>query len=139
MSARESGLSIYGEQRGAALADFNEDGRIDLVVSQNGAQTRLFQNIGAKPGLRVRLAGPPGNPLAVGAVLYFSSGAVSGSAREVHSGSGYCSQDSATQILSIPGNPDQIRIRWPGGRMSTNDIPPRLGELVIPSPAAPVR
>src|SRR5205085_10368361 len=49
----ESGVKMYGEQRGAALADFNEDGRVDLVVSQNGAATRLFQNMAARPGLRV--------------------------------------------------------------------------------------
>src|SRR6185503_9213662 len=57
MSGQESGVKIYGEQRGAALADFNEDGRVDLVVTQNGAPTRLYQNVTGKPGLRVRLAG----------------------------------------------------------------------------------
>jgi enediyne biosynthesis protein E4 len=36
---QESGLVIYGEQRGAATADFNEDGRPDLVVTQNGASS----------------------------------------------------------------------------------------------------
>ena len=53
---QESGIEVYGEQRGAAVSDFNRDGRIDLVVSQNGAATRLFQNVAAKPGLRVRFA-----------------------------------------------------------------------------------
>src|SRR6185436_16845405 len=63
----ESGIEVYGEQRGAAMADFDADGRIDLVVTQNGAATKLFHNVGAKPGLRVRLAGPQENPSGVGA------------------------------------------------------------------------
>jgi len=58
MLGQELGVKIYGEQRGAALADFNEDGRVDFVVTQNGAPTKLFQNVTAKPGLRVRLTGP---------------------------------------------------------------------------------
>jgi hypothetical protein len=33
---------ILGEQRGAAAADLNGDGRMDLVVTQNGAETRLL-------------------------------------------------------------------------------------------------
>lgn len=36
---------IHGEQRGVAAGDFNKDGRIDLVVSQNGAQTRLLMGL----------------------------------------------------------------------------------------------
>ena len=61
MPATESGIEVYGEQRGAAVADFDADGRVDLVVAQNGAATKLFHNTGAKPGLRVRLTGPAGN------------------------------------------------------------------------------
>ena len=55
VSGARSGLVVYGDQRGAAFADFDGDGRTDLAVSQNGGATRLFQNRGAKPGLRVRL------------------------------------------------------------------------------------
>ncbi|MGH2626393.1 MAG: FG-GAP repeat domain-containing protein, partial [Anaerolineales bacterium] len=59
---QRSGLLVYGEQRGAAYADFDGDGRLDLAVGQNGAATRLFRNAGARPGLRVRLVGTPSNP-----------------------------------------------------------------------------
>jgi len=31
--------------------------------------------------------------------------------------------DSAVQVLGIPEPPTQIQIRWPGGRMTTADIP----------------
>jgi enediyne biosynthesis protein E4 len=44
LSAKESGIRVYGEQRGCAATDFDHDGRIDLVVTQNGAATKLFRN-----------------------------------------------------------------------------------------------
>ena len=66
---QKSGILVYGEQRGAALCDFNGDGRVDLAVSQNGAETKLYQNVLGKPGLRVRLNGPTGNPDGIGATL----------------------------------------------------------------------
>jgi hypothetical protein len=66
---QESGVAIYGEQRGAALCDYDEDGRVDLVVTQNGAETKLYHNAGARPGLRVRLLGPAANRSGVGALV----------------------------------------------------------------------
>ena len=50
---QKSGILVYGEQRGAALCDFDGDGRVDLAVSQNGAETKLYRNVLGKPGLRV--------------------------------------------------------------------------------------
>jgi hypothetical protein len=41
---QKSGIMIYGEQRGCAAADFDGDGRPDLVVTQNGAETKLYRN-----------------------------------------------------------------------------------------------
>ncbi len=59
---QKSGILVYGEQRGAALCDFDGDGRVDLAVSQNGAETKLYRNVLGKPGLRVRLNGPRAIP-----------------------------------------------------------------------------
>jgi enediyne biosynthesis protein E4 len=120
---QESGLLIYGEQRGAAVSDFNEDGRADLVVTQNGAATRLFVNVGAKPGLRVRLQGPLSNPTAVGATVRLRFGERLGPAREVHAGSGYYSQDSPVLVLGTPQPPTGIVVRWPGGATTERPIP----------------
>lgn len=127
----ESGVLIYGEQRGSAVGDYDRDGRPDLAVSQNGATTRLYHNVGGKPGLRVRLEGPPGNPDGVGAVLRlgFASGRW-GPAREVHAGSGYWSQDSVVQILAAPGAPSQIQVRWPGSKAaSITELAPDTREV----------
>jgi hypothetical protein len=113
---QSSGLVVYGEQRGAAHADFDADGRLDLAVSQNAGLTRLFRNVGAKPGLRVRLVGPSGNPDGVGAQMRLVYGDGSGPLREVQAGSGYWSQNGAVQVLGRANEPTTLWVRWPGGR-----------------------
>jgi hypothetical protein len=128
---QESGIKVYGEQRGAAVSDFDKDGRLDLAVSQNGAATKLFRNRTGKPGLRVRLNGPAGNPDGVGAQMRLCFGERAGALREVHAGSGYWSQDGTVQILATPEPPDRIWIRWPGGKVATNAVPDDAREILV--------
>jgi hypothetical protein len=131
MPVAESGIKVYGEQRGAAVADYDEDGRVDLVVTQNGAQTRLFHNVSAKPGLRVKLLGPSGNPAGIGAVMRLIFKDHQGPAREIHAGSGYWSQDSLTQVLATPTQPESLWVRWPGGRVTTTPISTGAKEITV--------
>jgi hypothetical protein len=131
VGGQTSGLKIYGEQRGAAVADFNHDGRTDLVVTQNGAATRLFRNRTARAGLRVRLSGPPNNPDGIGAVVRLKFDGHLGPAREVHAGSGYWSQDSAALVLATPERPIALQTTWPGGRKTEQAIPSDSQEVVI--------
>jgi len=128
---QESGIKVYGQQAGAALCDFDGDGRTDLVVTQNGAETRLFRNVRAKPGLRVRLKGPAGNPQGIGAALRLKFGDRFGPAREIHGGSGYWSQDSVVQVMSTPSEPTQVWVRWPAGKTVLADVPARAKEVVV--------
>jgi hypothetical protein len=131
VSGLESGIKVYGEQRGCAVSDFDADGRVDLIVSQNGAQTKLYRNTQAKPALRVRLAGPPENPHGIGAVLRIGPSEKLGPAREIHSGAGYWSQDGAVQLLASAQTPTDIAIRWPGGKTLTAKIPQGAREISI--------
>jgi hypothetical protein len=128
---QQSGVKVYGEQRGAALCDYDGDGRIDLVVSQNGTQTKLFHNEEARPGLRVRLKGRQGNLSGIGAQLRLLYGQHQGPIREIHAGSGYCSQDSSVQVMAAPQPPDQIWVRWSGGKTATHKIPPHSSEIEL--------
>ncbi|MBK9139495.1 MAG: VCBS repeat-containing protein [Verrucomicrobia bacterium] len=132
VSGQESGVLVYGEQRGAAVADYDGDGRVDLVVTQNGAATRLFRNARANPALRVRLLGPPGNPDGVGAVVRGRWSARLGPALPVLAGSGYWSQNSAVILVTGPERPTAVWVRWPGGRTTEREVPPDARELVIP-------
>jgi enediyne biosynthesis protein E4 len=125
----QTGVAVYGEQRGAAVTDFDHDGRVDLVVSQNGTDTKLYHNVGARPGLRIRLQGPAGNPFAIGATLRLMQGEKLGPAREIHAGSGYWSEDGAVQVLASEAPSDGVWVRWPGGKTTSSRLP--VGALSV--------
>ncbi len=131
LPGQESGVLVYGEQRGAALGDFNEDGRVDLVVTQNGGATKLFENIHARDGLRVKLAGPRSNPQGIGVTVRLKCGDNFGPTSEVHAGSGYWSQDSPVLVLAAPQPPTAIRVQWPGKDPILLDLPPGAREVLV--------
>ena len=131
MPGAASGILVYGDQRGAAYADFDGDGRLDLVVSQNAAETRLFRNRGAKPGLRVRLRGPTSNPDGIGAQVRLVYAERMGPVREIQAGSGYWSQNGATQVLGLSGSPTAVWVRWPGGREARVPVVPGAREVAL--------
>jgi hypothetical protein len=131
VAGQQSGLLMHGEQRGAAAGDYDGDGRTDLAVSQL-SETKLYRNVTARPGLRVRIQGAKGNPLGVGAVLRMRSGGREGPAREIHAGSGYWSQDSAVQVMAFrPGPPTTLRVQWPGGKATESQVPPEALEVTV--------
>ncbi len=127
----EAGISVFGDQRGAALSDFDRDGRVDLVITQNNGPTKLFRNRGAQPGLRVRLRGSPGNSQGVGAVIQLQFADRIGPAREIHAGSGYWSQDSAVQVMATPQPPTGLIVRWPCHHSTTNSVPDDAREVLV--------
>jgi len=124
-------VKVYGEQRGAALCDYDGDGRVDLVVTQNGAETKLYHNVGGKPGLRVRLKGPAANPHGVGAQMRLVYGGRMGPAREIYAGSGYWSEDSAVQVMVEEQVPAQLWVRWPGGKVTLTPLPEGATEISV--------
>jgi hypothetical protein len=136
VSPTESGIAVYGEQRGCAVSDYDADGRVDLVVTQNGAATRLFRNAGAERGLRVRLAGSPRNPDAIGASLRAGNAGRFGAVREVQCGSGYWSQNSTVQVFARPV--DRIHVRWPDGESAEVTVPSDALEIVV-EPSGTIR
>ena len=103
----ESGVKVYGEQRGAAVADYDGDGRVDLVVSQNGAPTKLFRNINASPGIRMK------NIIGQFRIRY--NDGTAGPLREAAIGSGYWSQNG-NSIIGIEEGAQIIEIRSDGAR-----------------------
>jgi hypothetical protein len=120
------------------VSDFDGDGRVDLAVAQNGARTRLFRNTTPRPGLRVRLAGPPSNRDGIGSsvrVVYADGSR--GPAREVQAGSGYWSQNGAVQVLGTdPAKTvEAIEVVWFDGTRETATVAREAGATGESGPA----
>jgi hypothetical protein len=106
--------------RGAAIADFNGDGKLDIVVTALGAPAELWINDGSDDNhwLALDLQGTKSNRDAIGARIRVLAG---GRAQfnHVSTASGYASS-SAGPIHFGLGNAakaDEIEIRWPSGRL----------------------
>ena len=138
MKGQESGIKVYGEQRGCAVCDYDEDGRVDIAITQNGNATRLYHNLQAKPGLRIHLRGPPGNPLGIGAKIRLLGNEKKGPVRELHSGSGYWSQDSAVAVMAVPNGAAQLEVQWPHSKTVTSALPSGARDIEV-NPAGEVR
>ncbi len=113
----KSGIKVYGEQRGAALADINRNGKVDLVVGQNNSKTKLFKNRTREPGLQIYLQGPESNKSALGSSirLIYTDGS-EGARRFISAGSGYSSQNSTMQVLGRAKPVSAIEVQWFDGR-----------------------
>jgi hypothetical protein len=125
-----AGIRVLGDQRGAAVSDFDGDGRVDLAVSQNGAATTLWRNRKARPGLRVRLDAGGDNPTGVGAQLRVDGG----HAREIRAGSGYWSVDDPVTVLAFSNASRELWIRWPGGTEQRVSLTRGQREVVVRKP-----
>ena len=69
--------------------------------------------------------------MGVGATLWLVAGGKSGPARAIHAGSGYWSADSVVQVLGSSQLPNQLWVRWPGGKVVTTDLPKGLREVTV--------
>ena len=130
----ESGVSVLGDQRGAAVADYDGDGRVDLAVSQNGAATRLFRNTAGKPGVRVHVDGGPGNPLGIGTQLRVVVRGKPLAVRELRAGSGYWSMDGAVTVMPLPAGTEALWVRWPGGAIQTVPLAAGVRDVRLKKP-----
>jgi hypothetical protein len=112
--------------RGSILADFDDDGRLDLVVSYNDDRARLYQNRAEPRGwIGFRLEGAGANTRAVGARVTVEAGGRR-QLRELRIGSSYqTSSDPRLHFgLGDADRAQKVTIRWPDGRVQTlEDLP----------------
>ena len=108
--------------RGAAYADTNNDGRLDLLLSTNGGPVYLFRNeaqraTAANRSLRIKLVGTKSNRDGLGATVKLTAGAET-QTEMLRSGSSYLSASELVLTFGLGQHDkaDTIEIRWPSGQ-----------------------
>jgi enediyne biosynthesis protein E4 len=105
--------------RGAAYADIDNDGALDVLVTTNGGRPWLFHNEGGtNHSVRVKLVGTKSNRDGIGAVVHVtSSGAKQW--QMLRSGSSYLSQSELVLTFGLGASTkaDAIDIHWPSGQV----------------------
>lgn len=117
--------------RGAAYGDFDNDGDLDLVITEANGPARLLRNENGNQNdlLRVKLAGTRSNRDGIGAKLTLQVDTHLRLLRMVKTGSGYLSQSELPVTFGL-GKPDPTRrmrltIVWPSGHKdAVSDIEP---------------
>ena len=104
--------------RGAAYADYDHDGDLDVIISTNNGPAYLFRNDGGNKNnwLNVRLIGTKSNRSAIGAVVRIES--ASGKQwNMVRSGSSYCSQSDLALTFGVGHDTKvtRLQVEWPSG------------------------
>jgi hypothetical protein len=111
------------DSHGAAWADFNNDGYLDLLQANNGGSNALYRNnISGNHFIRIKLIGTLSNKSALGAkvIAYYknSEGNPTAQRRDILSQTGFLGQNSTVLTFGIGQavNIDSLIIHWPGGR-----------------------
>jgi enediyne biosynthesis protein E4 len=105
--------------RGAAYADIDNDGFLDVLVTTNGGRPYLFHNEGGgNHSLRVKLVGTKSNRDGIGSVVRVKSGKDE-QWQMLRSGSSYLSQSELvlTFGLGTGSKADSVEVQWPSGQV----------------------
>jgi hypothetical protein len=122
------GADDIKDTRGMAIADFDNDGALDIITNTNPGDSGdaskarpalLRNNIGARRNwLAVELEGTQSNRDAVGAMVTIETGGEK-QLRLLSAGSGFASQNSARLYFGLNDKTqvDALTVRWPSGRV----------------------
>ena len=122
--SRQSGAGFTRDDVGRTLltGDIDNDGDIDLVITNNGGAPEVLRNAGgnARNAIAIRVAGSPSNRDGLGARVTVVAGGRT-QVREVKSGSSYLGQNDLRVHVGLGESTrvERIDVRWLGGRLDT--------------------
>jgi hypothetical protein len=107
--------------RGAAYADIDNDGFLDVLITTNSGPAYLFRNEGgSNHSMRLKLMGTKSNRDGIGAVVRVTSNNNQDKqTKMLRSGSSYLSQSELvlTFGLGAQAKADSVDIQWPSGQV----------------------
>jgi len=112
------GFALIKVSRALAAGDIDNDGDLDILVTNNGDTADLLRNAGGQGNaLLVRVVGKQSNRNGVGVRMRLVAGNKA-QIREVKTGSSYLSQSDLRQHVGLgrARQADRLEIRWPSGR-----------------------
>lgn len=120
----EWGLKDPGFSNGAAYADFDNDGDLDLIVNNVNSEIGLYKNNANENYIQIQLKGNQNNTLAIGASVFVKTNKAS-QLQEMYVSRGF--QSSVSPVLNFGlGQEKQIEeivVKWPDGKISKVEKP----------------
>lgn len=119
--------------RGVVAVDYDNDGDLDLVITENGGPAHLLRNEGGNTNnwIQIQLVGTESNRDAIGARVTVSTGNMV-QKQFRRSGSSYLSQSDPRLTFGLGSSKlvDRLEVRWPSGTMQVfHKIP--AGRLLV--------
>jgi hypothetical protein len=114
-----AGFAAPKVARGAAYADIDNDGSVDVLMTTNGGRVYLFHSVGGtNHSLRVKLHGTKSNRDGIGAVVRVAAGK-NRQWQMLRSGSSYLSQSELVLTFGLGAEmkADSLEIDWPSGQV----------------------
>jgi hypothetical protein len=132
-------LDNVRDGRGIAVVDVNNDGRLDMFVTNANSKPNLYLNVSSSKNnfLELKLTGTSSNRDAIGARVTLRAGD-SSQIREVNCGNGYAAQSSLRVHFGLGESTqaDRIEVRWPSGTVQVLEKVKANQFLSISEPAA---
>jgi hypothetical protein len=105
--------------RGAAHADYDRDGDLDVLITNNHGPARLLRNDGGNrhKWISVKAVGTKSNRSALGAIVRVQSASAGKQWSTVRSGSSYASQSDLALTFGLGNDAviQAIEVEWPSG------------------------